>query len=73
MTSNNSNQELDRIFAEIKTSLPQDWLSLQEDLRLHHLLLSINKVLKPTGTWVLVNGEMTLLQLISEKTNGLNQ
>lgn len=73
MTSNNSTQELDQIFSAIKTFLPSDWMGLPEELRLHHLLSAINKVLKPSGSWILVNGEMTLLELITEKSNGENQ
>lgn len=67
MQTDNSNEEIDQIFSKIKSHLPQDWLTQSEELRLHHLLDAINETLHPKGSWVLVNGEMTLLQLLHEK------
>jgi hypothetical protein len=63
-------EETEKIFTSIRESLPQGWLELSEDLKLHHLLHAINLTLRPTGTWILVNGDQTLLQLLSEKANG---
>lgn len=68
MESEIETNELDKVFAQIKTRLPADWLENTEELRLHLLLEAINYVLKPSGSWVLVNGDMTLLQLINEKS-----
>ena len=63
-------EEVEKIFASIKEALPPEWLALSEDLKLHHLLQAVNLTLRPKGTWILVNGDLTLLDLLSGKNNG---
>lgn len=63
-------EEVERIFASIREALPKEWLSLNEDLKLHHLLQAINQTLSPNGTWILVNGDLTLLDLLNGKNTG---
>lgn len=64
-------EELETIFASIKGHLPHGWITLSEDLKLHHLLQAVNLTLRPKGTWILVDGERTLLDLLSGRTNGV--
>ena len=63
-------EELEKVFAMIIEALPSGWLSLTEDLKLHHLLQAVNLTLRPKGTWILVNGDLTLLDLLNGKNNG---
>lgn len=63
-------EEVDRVFESVKAALPEGWMSLSEDLKLHHLLQAINQTLKPNGTWILVNGDLTLLDLLNGKNGG---
>ena len=63
-------EEVEKVFASIIEALPSGWLSLTEDLKLHHLLQAVNLTLRPKGTWILVNGDLTLLDLLSGKNNG---
>ena len=68
MSNEKSGSDLDEVFSKIKIGLPPDWLAMSEDLRLHHLLVSVNEVLRPQGSWVLINGDMTLIDLIGERS-----
>ena len=61
-------EEMDMIFSSIKESLPKGWLQLSEELKLHHLLQAINLTLRPKGTWILVDGDRSLLDLLNAKT-----
>lgn len=63
-------EEVERIFVSIREALPDGWISLSEDLKLHHLLQAINQTLSPKGTWILVNGDLTLLDLLNGKNGG---
>ena len=63
-------EEVEKIFASIREALPEGWLSLNEDLKLHHLLQAVNQTLSPKGTWILVNGDLTLLDLLDGKNSG---
>ena len=67
MTDDNHAQTLQEIFEAIQYGLPGGWLDLREDLRLHHLLKAVNGVLKPIGNWILVDGDLTLLDLLSQQ------
>lgn len=69
MNSENQNLSTEDFLIELKNKLPENWPSMSEDLRLHHLMKATNEVLKPLGSWVLVNADMTLLELIGEKSN----
>ncbi len=62
--------EVDKVFESIKAALPEGWTSLSEDLKLHRLLQAINQTLNPNGTWILVNGDLTLLDLLNGKNGG---
>ena len=65
---NESNHaEVERIFYEIKSHLPERWGELEDRLKIHHLMLATSEVLKPNGNWILVNGDLTLLQILGEK------
>ena len=64
-------EEVEKVFASIIEALPSGWLSLTEDLRLHHLLQAVNLTLRPKGNWILVNGDLTLLDLLSGKNSGV--
>lgn len=62
-------EELEMVFASIKDGLPQGWIHLSEELKLHHLLQAVNLTLRPKGTWILVNGNQTLLDLLGGNAN----
>lgn len=61
-----NNKGIDEIFAEIKALLPTTWPALTGPQKLHHLLKAVNEVLRPDGNWILVNGDLSLLELLSE-------
>ena len=63
-------EEMEMIFTSIRERLPKGWLSLSEDLKLHHLLQAVNLTLRPKGTWILVDGDRTLLDLLNGKAIG---
>ena len=63
-------EELEKVFANVIEALPSGWMTLSEDLKLHHLLQAVNLTLRPKGTWILVNGDLTLLDLLNGKNNG---
>lgn len=63
-------EEVEKIFSSIKENLPNGWIHLNEDLKLHHILQAVNLTLRPKGSWILVNGDLTLLELMRGASNG---
>ena len=64
-------QTTDEILAEIKEKLPENFDGLSGEEKLSLLLQAADAVLGIEGTWILVNGDLTLLELMKppEKEN----
>jgi len=60
----NLNQEVE-IMQEIQKKLPPKFMHLDSLQKFDCIVKIANKVLNPPGDWILVNGEMTLMELIS--------
>ena len=58
--------QFDDIFQKIKEKLPPGWMAMDEAMRLHHLMSAVNACLKPMGNWILVNGDLSLLELLGD-------
>lgn len=52
------------VLKQIQDKLPQDWATMSPEHKLHFLLKAADEVLKMGGKWILVDGTMTLLQLL---------
>ena len=52
------------ILKQIQDKLPEDWATVEPEHNMHFLLLGANDVLKLGGKYILVDGTMTLLQLL---------
>lgn len=57
----------EEILLEINQNLPADWANMEVIHKLHFLMLAADTVLKPSGNWILVDGSMTLKDLLSDK------
>jgi hypothetical protein len=57
---------LEDLFLAAKKRLPGDLLASEEAIVIDSLLRCFNDLLSPRGVWILVNGDMTLLELLSD-------
>ena len=54
-------------FEKIQTHLPETWETLPVEQQLDCLLKAFNNAVAVDGNWILVNGDLTLLQLLQNK------
>jgi hypothetical protein len=59
-------KSLDDLFLAAKQRLPANILDSDEAVVIDTLLRCFNDLLLPRGAWILVNGDMTLLELLSD-------
>lgn len=57
----------EKILQQFFHTLPADWELMTPEFQLHHLIVAADQILKPSGNWILVNGDMTLKALLGER------
>lgn len=57
----------EELLQQIKQHLPDGWPDMESIHQLHFLMVAADDVLKPGGNWILVDGNMTLKEALSDK------
>lgn len=66
--TNQSNQVTTaELLQQVCEGLPEDFVSVEPEMKMHHLIMVASKVFNVPGDWVLVDGSRTLLELLQEK------
>lgn len=58
-------KSLDEFFESMKQVLPEDLFERREEIVLDHLMKAINTTLRPNGDWLLMNGSLTIKELLT--------
>ena len=57
------------IMQQLVEQLPTTFAEEKPEMQLHYLVKAANEILDVPGEWVLINGNMTLIELLKENTS----
>ena len=57
---------MQKTLLEISKLFPSNWEDLDSELKLHHLLVSADSVLKPTKDFILLDAGLTIRDLLHQ-------
>lgn len=56
--------DIDILLGELKKKLPIGFAEMSPEHKLHFLVVAADEIIAPEGTWILINADMPLSELL---------